>query len=125
MSAECAEWLERKPVPHAVRIHTHFGDAAWINPKLTKIYWLLFLHCFIAVYIAHSTKIEGDQEHCVTSSLSYNLWTAIGIELRLSLVEVHNAIRIGKRYHVPLQRVYHALWNFYLGRTARVTLSLP
>lgn len=97
-------WLKGNPVLHAVGTHTHFSAAVFIMGKRAKDIWKTFLTCWVKVYMGYPDKIRKEQEKNFASRELREISSDAGIQIQLSGIHSHNALRVGERYHSPLRR---------------------
>lgn len=71
--------------------------------KSTNDVWLFLRECRNKIYIGHPSEIRSDRGVSVILDLFKDLLEVNGTGLQLSPIEVHKAIDITERYHLPLR----------------------
>jgi len=99
-------WLDSKAVLHVVDIDTHFNSASFLQGQTVEHVWDAFLSCWTTLYTGHPEKVRVDQGSAFTSLRWTRLCDKVGIEVKESGIEHHNALGSGERYHDPLRRVF-------------------
>ena len=102
-------WRPGHPVLHVLDTHTHFQNAVAPKSKSTRDIWDVFIECWASLYIEYPSKMRVDQESSIMSKGRESMASAHGIEFQASVVEAHNSIGVGERYHHPLRRIFKFL----------------
>ena len=117
-------WLDGKAILHVVDIDTSFNSAHFLKGQTVEHVWDAFLNCWTTLYVGHPIKMRVDQGSAFTSVRWTRLCDKVGIEVKESGIEHHNALGAGERYHDPLRRVFKKVKHEYPSLNRELALRI-
>lgn len=102
-------WLNKRPVLHVVEVHILYQNAAFINGKSYRDLWKFFLTIWDTIYSGYPDVLRVDREPSFMGAPCRDAAEACSMVLQSFVVEQHNAIGAGERYHSLLRRVFNVI----------------
>ena len=98
--------IEKKAVLHIVDIKTGFNSAMFLSFHTVEAVWDAFVLWWASLYIEFSMNMRVDQGSGFISVRWTNRAKEVGTDVQESVVEAHNSLLSGERYHAPLKRIF-------------------
>jgi hypothetical protein len=123
-------FIDGQAVLHVVDTATRFSAVTFLDSyngsfgQSVEGVWLALIQTWFTLYTGYPTRLRIDAGSILASPRWKELSNMAGITLRMSGVEAHNSLGVGKRMHGPLRRIYNKIRMDYPHIPAGTLLKL-